>query len=38
MAKRLEGGIPLDEQSWLQICDAAEKSGMSADDIRALTE
>jgi len=38
MASRLAEGIPIDDQSWLAICTAAEKAGLSATDIGNLTE
>jgi len=34
---RLAEGIPIDAQSWQAICQAAEKAGMSASEIIALT-
>jgi hydroxycarboxylate dehydrogenase B len=37
-ARRREAGIPIDETSWAEICDAARKVGVTEEDIgRALT-
>ena len=33
MAERRANGIPIDEQSWAQICDASEKAGVPQADI-----
>lgn len=37
MATRLAEGIPVDDQSWSAICDAARKAGLSDADIDSLT-
>lgn len=37
MAQRLAEGIPIDEQSWKAICDAALRAGLSETDMGALT-
>ncbi len=35
MADRLRNGIPIDDGSLKDICDAAEKAGMTGGDINA---
>lgn len=37
MAERQKNGIPIDDQSWKTICDAALQAGLSNDDIGQLT-
>lgn len=38
MAERQKNGIPIDDQSWKTICDAAVQAGLSEKDISTLTE
>lgn len=38
MAARLADGIPIDDQSWKTICDAALKAGLSEADISAFVD
>jgi uncharacterized oxidoreductase len=35
MAERLKNGIPIDEQSWETICNAARKAGMNDGDVKS---
>ncbi len=37
MAERLANGIPIDDQSWVAITRAANRAGMSDEDILAIT-
>ena len=37
MAERQANGIPIDDQSWQTICDAALEAGLSEQDIKTLT-
>ena len=37
MAERTQDGIPIDDQSWKTICDAALKAGMLDTDIASLS-
>lgn len=38
MAERQKNGIPIDEQSWNGICQAAEQAGLSTEEITRLTQ
>lgn len=38
MAERLANGIPIDEQSWGTICDAAKRAGMTDQEIAGFSK
>lgn len=37
LAQREAGGIPVDAQSWASICSAAEKAGMTSEEVLEMT-